>query len=92
MANNTNFSGTNLNCQRQPERLRRRDTSNKLFKCIEKEGFYSVSETISEQDIISFAQKIISTRFERGTKISSPKDSTEFLLVKIGHYEHEVVE
>ncbi len=61
-----------------------------LFKCTEKEGFYSVSETLSEQDIISFAQQIISTRFERGTKISSPKDSTEFLLAKIGHYEHEV--
>lgn len=61
-----------------------------LFKCTEKDGFYSVTETISEQDIISFAQQIISTRFKRGTKISSPKDSTELLLAKIGHYKHEV--
>ena len=60
MANYTIFSGINLNCQRQPERVRRMDAPNKqLFKCTEKEGFYSVSEPISEQDIIAFAKTII---------------------------------
>ncbi len=64
--------------------------ANNIFKCTEKEGFYSVQETVSEQDIIAFAQEIISTRFKRGTAITSPKDSVEFLQAKIGHYEHEV--
>ncbi len=61
-----------------------------LFKCTEKEGFYSVPEPISEQDIIAFAKTIIATRFERGTAITSPQASTDYLLAQIGHYEHEV--
>jgi len=61
-----------------------------LFKCTEKEGFYSVSETISEQDIISFAQQIIASKFKRGTAITSPQASIDFLASQIGHYEHEV--
>ena len=61
-----------------------------LFKCTEKEGFYSVSEPISEHDIIAFAKQIIASKFERGTAITSPKASIDFLLSQIGHYEHEV--
>ena len=30
--------------------------NNELFKCTEKEDFYSISEPISEQDIIAFAK------------------------------------
>lgn len=30
--------------------------NNKLFKCTEKEGFYSVSEPTTEHDIIAFAK------------------------------------
>ena len=63
---------------------------NKLFKCTEKEGFYSVTESVSEQDIIAFAQKIIASRFTRGTSITSSQSSIELLQSKIGHYEHEV--
>jgi DNA repair protein RadC len=63
---------------------------NELFKCTEKEGFYTVKESVSEQEIIAFSQEIISTRFKRGTSITSPQDSVDFLQVKIGHYEHEV--
>jgi DNA repair protein RadC len=64
--------------------------SKQLFKCSEKQGFYSVTEPISEQDIINFAQIIIAKRFKRGTTISSPKDSVEYFQSAIGHYEHEV--
>ena len=64
--------------------------NNELFKCTEKEGFYSVPEPISEQDIITFAKSIIATRFKRGTAITSPQASTDYLLAQIGHYEHEV--
>ena len=63
---------------------------NNLFKCTEKEGFYSVPESVSEHDIITFAQKIIAARFIRGTAITSPQASVELLNAKIGHYEHEV--
>ena len=63
---------------------------NELFKCTEKEGFYSVSDPVSEQDIIAFAKTIIATRFKRGTAITSPQASTDYLLAQIGHYEHEV--
>jgi len=65
-------------------------TKNELFKCTEKEGFYSVSDPVSEQDIIAFAKTIIATRFKRGTAITSPQASTDYLLAQIGHYEHEV--
>ncbi len=64
--------------------------NNELFKCTEIEGFYSVSESVSEQDIIAFARKIIASRFIRGTAITSPQASVELLNAKIGHYEHEV--
>ena len=56
-----------------------------LFKCTEKEGFYSVSKPISEHDIIAFAKQ-----FERGTTITSPEASIEYLQSQIGHYQHEV--
>jgi len=61
-----------------------------LFKCTEKEGFYSVSEPISDQDIIAFAKQIIASKFKRGTAITSPQASIDFLSSQIGHYEHEV--
>ena len=32
----------------------------------------------------------IATRFKRGTAITSPQASTDYLLAQIGHYEHEV--
>ena len=60
-----------------------------LFKCTEKEGFYSVSEPIPENDIIAFAKQIIASKFKRGTAITSPQASIEFLSSQIGHYEHE---
>lgn len=53
--------------------------ANNIFKSTKKEGFYSISEPISEQDIIAFAQEVISTRFKRGTSITSPQDSVDFL-------------
>ena len=61
-----------------------------LFKCTEKEGFYSVLEPISQHDIIAFAKRIIASKFERGTAITSPQASIDFLSSQIGHYEHEV--
>ena len=64
--------------------------ANNIFKCTEKEGFYSVSEPISEQDIIAFAKQIIASKFKRGTAITSPQASIDFLTSQIGHYEHEV--
>ena len=64
--------------------------SKELFKCTEKEGFYSVAESVSEQDIVEFAKHIIAKQFERGVTITSPKASVDFLQSQIGHYEHEV--
>ena len=61
-----------------------------LFKCTEKEGFYSVSESVSEQDIVEFAKYIIAKQFKRGVTITSPQASVDFLQAQIGHYEHEV--
>jgi len=51
---------------------------------------YSVSESTSERDIIAFAKQIIASKFERGTAITSPKASIDFLSSQIGYYEHEV--
>ena len=65
-------------------------TTKQLFKCTEKEGFYTVTETISDQDIITFAKQIIAKQFVRGVTITSPKASTDFLKAQIGHYQNEV--
>ena len=65
-------------------------TTKQLFKCTEKEGFYTVTETISDQDIITFAKQIIAKQFVRGITITSPKTSTDFLKAQIGHYQNEV--
>ena len=62
----------------------------RLFKCTEKEGFYYVTESVSEQDIVEFAKQIIAKQFKRGVTITSPKASVDFLQSQIGHYEHEV--
>lgn len=64
--------------------------SKQTFKCTEKEGYYITTQEVSEQDILSFAQSIIENKFKRGTAISSPKDSADYLKAKIGHLEHEV--
>jgi DNA repair protein RadC len=61
-----------------------------IFKCTEQEGYYSISEIVSEQDIITFAKTIIAARFKRGTTISSPQASSDFFKSQIGHYENEV--
>ena len=61
-----------------------------LFKCTEKEGFYSVSESVSEQDIVEFARYLVAKQFKRGTTITSPEASIEYLQSQIGHYQHEV--
>ena len=70
--------------------IKKMANSKQLFKCTEKEGFYSVSESVSEQDIVEFARFIIAKKFKRGTTITSPKASIEYLQTQIGHYEHEV--
>ena len=57
--------------------------SKKLFKYTEKEGYYTTTQDVSEQDILSFAQSIIEKKFKRGTQISSLKDSADFLKAKI---------
>ena len=64
--------------------------SKQLFKCTEKEGYYTTTQDVSEQDILSFAELIIDNKFKRGTSITSPTDSAEYFKAKIGHLEHEV--
>ena len=64
--------------------------SKQIFKCTEKEGYYTATQAVTEQDILSFAQTLIAKRFKRGTTISSPRASVEYLQSAIGHYEHEV--
>ena len=64
--------------------------SKQLFKCTEKEGYYTTTQDVSEQDILSFAQSIIESKFKRGAAITSPKDSAEYFKAKIGNLEHEV--
>ena len=70
--------------------IKKMANSKQLFKCTEKEGFYSVSESVSEHDIVEFARFIIAKQFKRGTTITSPEASIEYLQSQIGHYQHEV--
>ena len=53
-------------------------------------GLYSLSRPVEPEDILAASREILSRRFKRGTSISSPAQSKEYLISQIAHLEHEV--
>ncbi len=54
---------------------------------IQKDGHYALA---NESDVIFEATAIYNQYFSKGTTISSPAESAEYLKLKLAHYEHEV--
>jgi len=56
----------------------------------ENDGLYVLSRTVNDQDILSAAKEILARRFRRGTQLTSPQQSKDYLISQIAHLEHEV--
>jgi DNA repair protein RadC len=52
-------------------------------------GNYTITGPMSESDMLAVAEDILRRKFERQGAISSPRDSAEFLRMRIGHLQHE---
>ena len=46
--------------------------------------------TAKDDEVIAAAKVVLNRRHRRGTVLASPKDTTAFLTMKLGHLEHEV--
>jgi DNA repair protein RadC len=53
-------------------------------------GRYVLSEPASSEEIIYMAKCLLSRRFRRGTVLSSPSMSRDYLQSRLAAYEHEV--
>jgi DNA repair protein RadC len=60
------------------------------FKMADEKGQYCIDGTVSADDILNMAQRLINRRFAKGRKIEAPEDSKMFLTLKLSHLEHEV--
>jgi len=56
----------------------------------ENNGLYVLSRTVDDQDILAAAKEILARRFRRGTQLTSPQQSKDYLISQIAHLEHEV--
>ena len=61
-----------------------------IFKCTEQSGYYTVTQKVSDQQIIEFAKSIISNRFNHGKSLTSPAQANEFLQFKLATRQREV--
>lgn len=53
-------------------------------------GTYSTCRPVTPDEILLIAEQILESRFQPGTRISSPADTEEFLKGKLARLEHEV--
>lgn len=52
-------------------------------------GHYTFTGPMSENEILAAAEDILARRLERAGSIGSPRDTTDFLRMRIGHLPHE---
>jgi len=60
------------------------------FKTSETQGQYHVDGTVSAEDIITMAKRILNRRFAKGRAMTDPQQSKNFLTLKLSQLEHEV--
>ncbi|MBF0264125.1 MAG: DNA repair protein RadC [Gammaproteobacteria bacterium] len=60
------------------------------FVASENTGEYVVEGTVSVNEIVRMAKQLLNRRFAKGKVLSAPKDSIDFLKLKLSHLEHEV--
>jgi len=52
-------------------------------------GYYTITNPMSETDVLAAAEDILRRKLERQGAIGSPRDSAAFLRMRIGHLMHE---
>lgn len=62
----------------------------KQFRSISESGRYRVEGDVSREEIVKFAQKLLSRRFRRGTTLGSTSAAKDYFCLKLAEYEHEV--
>jgi len=60
------------------------------FKTSETKGQYHVEGTVTAEDIITMAKRILNRRFAKGQAMTDPQQSKSFLTLKLSQLEHEV--
>ena len=60
------------------------------FQSSDQRGYYIVDGPVSSAEILTMARTLLKRRFTRGTTISSPERTKEFLALHLGPLEHEV--
>lgn len=60
------------------------------FKTNDKPGHYILERPVSAEEILAMARKLVNRRCARGRQLTKPKDSEDFLMLKLSHLEHEV--
>ena len=57
---------------------------------IKTDGAYRVRGEVSEAEILSFAQSLITEKFKRGDALTSPSMTHHYFMHRLAGYEHEV--
>lgn len=60
------------------------------FNINEHNSTYTTARPVTADELISTARDLIAARFTRGTALSSPDDSRDYLITQLSGYEHEV--
>ena len=60
------------------------------FKINEHSNTYTTARPVTADELIGTARELIATRFTRGTALSSPDESRDYLITQLAGYEHEV--
>ncbi len=59
-------------------------------KAADSRGYYVLSEPVSSEQIIYMAKCLLSRRFRRGTALTNPSMSRDYLYSRLATYEYEV--
>ena len=60
------------------------------FKTADEKGYYQLEGTVSGEEIVSMATRLLNRKFTKGRKLEDAADSKTFLALKLSHLEHEV--
>ncbi|MGB5830964.1 MAG: DNA repair protein RadC, partial [Thiohalocapsa sp.] len=60
------------------------------FQSSDQRGYYVVNGPVSSAEIVTMARTLLKRRFARGTAITSPEQTKEFLTLHLGPLQHEV--
>ena len=60
------------------------------FKAADTQGLYQAQPTVSAEEIVAMARKLMNRRFAKGRSITSPDAFRDYLQLQLADREHEV--